>query len=200
MKRLVVLFLSVLAPCSAVWLNAQNTSSSSAIAEGAQVLPAIVTVTFNAVVLQTNEARVELNRLQGQFASRESHLKDLSDEIETQRKQLASAADKLSDEEKSSRAKVIESKDKQLQRDAEDLRNDSQAESQQVFQKVAQKVYTFLQDYAQKRGYTFVLERGSVEAPVVWYAVKSSDITDAVVQAYNAKSGIAAPAPPAKSK
>jgi outer membrane protein len=78
---------------------------------------------------------------------------------------------------------------KQLQRQTEDLRQDSQAESQQVFQRVAQKVFEFLQTYAQQRGYSAVIERGSDTSPVVWYVADSLDITDQLIKAYDAQSG-----------
>ncbi|HEX3436304.1 MAG TPA: OmpH family outer membrane protein [Pseudacidobacterium sp.] len=97
--------------------------------------------------------------------------------------------------ERESREQALESKEKQLQRDSEDYQNDSQSESQEVFRSVAAKVYAFLHDYAQQHGYTFV-ERGSKDNPIIWYAANSVDTTTAIVQAYNAKSGIAAPAKP----
>jgi hypothetical protein len=39
-----------------------------------------------------------------------------------------------------------------------------------------------------------VVERGSDASPVVWYSAGNLDITDALVKAYNAQSGVAAPA------
>jgi hypothetical protein len=39
-----------------------------------------------------------------------------------------------------------------------------------------------------------VIERGSDANPVVWYAVANLDITNQLIQAYNAQSGVAAPA------
>lgn len=194
MKRLTVVLSMCLFLCS---LNCRAAQSGSAAPERAQA-PEIVTITFNAVVLQTNEAQVEFNRLQGQFAARENHLRQLNNEIEAQKKEITAASDKLSDQERAKRIKAIEDKDKQLQRDTEDLRNDSQSESVRLYRSIAEKVYTFLQEFAQTHGYSYVLERGSAENPVVWYVQKSNDITDAVVQAYNVKSGIAAPLPAAK--
>lgn len=194
MKRLTVVLSMCLFLCLPYCRAAQSGSAAS---ESVQT-PAIVTITFNAVVLQTNEAQVEFNRLQSQFAAREDHLRELNNEIETQKKEITAASDKLSEQERAKRVKAIEDKDKQLQRDTEDLRNDSQSESVRVYRSIAEKVYVFLQEFAQKNGYSYVLERGSTENPVVWYALKSNDITDAVVQAYNAKSGIAAPVPTPK--
>ena len=161
--------------------------------------PNIVTVSFNAAVLQTAEAQRGLTALQTKFAPRQTQLKALSEEIESLRKQLQASADKLSDAESASRQQALSTKEKQLQRQAEDLRNDSDSDSQQIFQTVAQKVYAFLQTYAQQHSYAVVVERGSDAAPVVWYAAANLDITADLIKAYNAQSGNAAPASENKS-
>jgi outer membrane protein len=161
--------------------------------------PNIVTVSFNAAVLQTAEAQRELTGLQTKFAPRQTQLKALSEEIESLRRQLQASADKLSDAESASRQQALSVKEKQLQRQAEDLRNDSDSDSQQIFQTVAQKVYAFLQTYAQQHSYAVVVERGSDAAPVVWYAAANLDITTDLIKAYNAKSGSVVPAPESKS-
>ncbi|MEA3004748.1 MAG: outer membrane protein, partial [Acidobacteriaceae bacterium] len=90
--------------------------------------------------------------------------------------------------ERATRERSLETKQKELQRQAEDFKSDSQNESQQVFQKVAQKVYAFLQTYSQQHGYSAVIERGSDAAPVVWYAAGNLDITGDLIKAYNAQS------------
>lgn len=161
--------------------------------------PNIVTVSFNAAVLQTAEAQRGLTALQTKFAPRQTQLKALSEEIESLRKQLQASADKLSDAESANRQQALSAKEKQLQRQAEDLRNDSDSDSQQIFQTVAQKVYAFLQTYAQQHSYAVVVERGSDAAPVVWYAAANLDITADLIKAYNAQSGNAAPASENKS-
>ncbi len=101
----------------------------------------IVTLSFNSAVLETAEAQRELGALQAKLAPRQAQLQSLNNEVEALRKQLTDAGDKLSDAERATRERSLETKQKELQRQAEDLRNDSQNESQQVFQKVAQKVY-----------------------------------------------------------
>ena len=146
----------------------------------------IVTVSFNTAVLQTTEAQKELGALQAKFAPRQAQLQALNDEVEALRKQVAD--NKLGDTEMANRERSLDSKEKQLQRQAEDFKNDSQSESQQVFQRAAQKFYAFLQAYAQQHGYSAVIERGSDAAPVVWYAAGNMDITEQLVKAYNAQS------------
>ena len=168
-------------------------------AQAPSTTPNIVTVSFNAAVLQTAEAQSQLTALQTKFAPRQTQLKTLSEEIESMRKQFQASVGKLSDAESASRQQALGAKEKQLQRQAEDLRNDSDSDSQQIFQTVAQKVYAFLQTYAQQHSYAVVVERGSDTAPVVWYAAANLDITTDLIKAYNAQSGSAAPAPENKS-
>ena len=88
--------------------------------------------------------------------------------------------------------------EKQLQREAEDFKNDSQAESQQAFQQVAQKVFSLLQDFSQQHGYAAVLERGTETAPVVWYTASNVDITDQLIKSYDAKYPVGATSLPDK--
>ena len=104
----------------------------------------------------------------------------------------------VTEAEKNQRLQELGTKEKQLQREAEDFKNDSQTESQQMFQQVAQKVFSFLQEFSQQHGYAAVLERGTDTAPIVWYAASNVDITDQIIKSYDAKSGLGAPILPAK--
>jgi outer membrane protein len=150
----------------------------------------IATVNFTGAVLQTAVGRREFGALQTKYAPRQAQLQALSGEVESLRKQL-SDGNKLTDEERQSREKTLDTEEKQLQRQAEDFRNDSEAESQQVYQRIAQKMYAFLQTYVQQRGFTVVIDRGSDTAPVVWYAAKGVDITDDLIKAYDERAGAA---------
>jgi outer membrane protein len=155
----------------------------------------IVTVSFNAAVLQTAEEQKSLSTLQARYAPKQKQLQALSDEVDGLRKQLADTSNNLSDAERATRTQSLESKEKQLQREAEDFKSDSQSESEQVFQRVATKVYAFLQTFSQQHGYSAVIERGSDAQPVVWYAASNLDITKELIKAYNAQAEGASSAP-----
>jgi outer membrane protein len=155
----------------------------------------IVTVSFNAAVLQTAEAQKSLSALEARYAPKKKQLQALNDEVESLRKQLADTSSKLSDAERATRARSLESKEKELQREAEDFKGDSQSESEQIFQRVATKVYAFLQTFSQQHGYSAVIERGSDAYPVVWYAAGNLDITNELIKAYNAQADGASSAP-----
>lgn len=171
------------------------TASLSQAAGGRPAVQNIVMVSFNDAVLHTAEAQKALSVLQTQYAPRQSQLQTLNGEVEALRKKIDNAGEKATDAERATDAAALERKEKQLQRQAEDLRQDSQAESQQVFQRVAQKVFAFLQTYAQQKGYSAVIERGSDASPVVWYVADSLDITDQLIKAYDSQSGAIAPQP-----
>jgi outer membrane protein len=155
----------------------------------------LAVVSFNALVLQTNEAQRDLGALQAKFAPRQAQLEALSNEIEAERKQLSAAGDKLNDQERESRTQALSAKERQLERGADDFRSDSQSAAQEAFQRVAQKVYAFLQDYARQHGYMAIIDRGTDTAPIVWYAAENVDITAELLKAYNVKSGVPGPEP-----
>ena len=154
----------------------------------------IAVIAFQVAVAQTNEGQRNFADLQKKYEPKEAQLKALNDEIENLKKQLQAQGDKLSDAERASRAKTIEDKDKQLQRSAEDTRNDFQSEMQELYNTLASKVYDVLAGYAQQQGYTLVLDVAQQQNPVL-YANESSNITKQIIDAYNVKSGVPAPPP-----
>jgi outer membrane protein len=158
----------------------------------------VAVIAFQATVYQTNEGQRNFGDLQKKYAPREAQLKALNDEIDTLVKQLQAQGDKLSDAERASRSKIIDDKKKQLDRSAEDLKNDGTQEMADSFQALASKVYDVLASYAQQQGYTLVLDISqSQQAPLVLYASPATDISKAVLEAYNLKSGVPAPPPSA---
>jgi outer membrane protein len=157
----------------------------------------IAVIAFQAAVTQTNEFQRNFGDLQKKYEPKRDHLKSLNDEIGTLQKQLQAQGATLSDAERESRAKAISDKQKQLQREQEDDQNDFQQEMQNTFNGVAQKVGEVLVAYAQQHGYTLVLDGGEQQAQMVLYANPATDISKAILDAYNLKSGVPAPTQPA---
>jgi len=169
------------------------TGASSAASPG---VTKIAVINFQAAVAQTNEGQRNFGELQKKFDPKRTQLKNLQDEIDNLKKQLQASGDKLSDAERQTRLKTIDEKEKEYQRSGEDASNDFQQEMQQTYQQLAEKVYGTLQSYAEQNGYSVVLDAAATQqqAPTVLWASKTTDITAAVIQAYNAKSGVPAPA------
>lgn len=180
---------------------AQSTASAApASAPAAATAPAgptkVAIIMFQAAVGQTNEGKRDLEEVEKKYQPKQAQLKAQSDEIDTLKKQLQAQSSTLSDVDRAQKLKAIDDKEKSLQRSGEDAQNDFQQEVQQTFAQVAQKVYGTLQAYAQQNGYTLVLDASQQQSPVL-YTAQANDITEAVIAAYNQKSGIAAPPPSA---
>jgi outer membrane protein len=153
----------------------------------------IAVVSFQDVVSQTNEFQRNFADLQKKYDPKRQQLKALGDEIDTLTKQLDAQGASLNDAERATRARTIDEKKKQAQRLA-DAQKDFQDEMQQLFNSTATKVGDVLIDYAKQKGYTLVLDGGELQqGPFVLYTVPSTDISKAIVDAYNVKSGVPAP-------
>jgi outer membrane protein len=177
---------------------AQRPAAPRPAAESAAAGPTkVAVIEFQAAVGQTNEFQRDFADLQKKYDPKRQQIKALSDEVDNLTKQLQAQSANLSDDERQSRARTIDEKKKQLDRDTQDAQQDFQGEMQDLLNRIASKVGATMTDYAQKHGFTLVLDRTEQEqqSPTVLYAMPSTDITKAVIEAYNEKSGI--PAPPA---
>jgi outer membrane protein len=196
MKHSVALVLT-LASGLALQAAAQTSSSPATATTTAAAGPVkIAIIAFQPAVAQTNEGQRAFSDLQKKYLPKQTQLKALSDEIDKLTKDLQAQADKLSDTERAARAKTIDDKKKQLERNAEDAQNDFQNEMNELYGSLAQKVFDVLNDYAKQHGYTLVLDIAQQQNPVL-FATDSINITKPVIEAYNAKSGVPAPATPA---
>lgn len=174
--------------------------TAPAAASSAQA-PKVAVIAFQAAVTSTNEFQRDFADLQKKFEPQRTQLKSLSDEVDTLTKQLQAQSSTLADADRAAKARQIDEKKKQAQRIAEDAQNDYSQAMQDTFGKVAAKVDEVLLAYAKDQGFTMVIDatEQQQQPPVVLYASPSSDITKAIVDAYNTKSGVPAPPPEAPS-
>lgn len=197
MKHSVALVLTL---ASGLALNVAAQTPSAPAATAVTAAPAgpakIAIIAFQPAVAQTNEGQRAFSDLQKKYQPKQTQLKSLSDEIDKLTKDLQAQGDKLSDAERAARAKTIDDKKKQLERSAEDAQNDFQNEMNELYGSLAQKVYDVLNDYSKQHGYTLVLDIAQQQSPVL-FANDSTNITKQVIDAYNTKSGVPAPATPA---
>jgi outer membrane protein len=156
----------------------------------------IAVIAFQVAVAQTNEGQRNFADLQKKYQPQENVLKAQNDEIESLTKQLQAQGATLNEADRASKARVIDDKKKKLDRDAEELRNQGGQEAQDMYNTLASKVYDSLATYAQKQGYTLVLDVSQQQNPIL-FALPSTDVTKPVVEAYNVKSGVPAPPPSA---
>jgi outer membrane protein len=167
-----------------------------------QAVPAkIALIAFEQAVFATNEGQKTVQDVQKKYEPKKAQIDTLGKEVDALKKQLQAAPGTLSDQERATRLKNIDTKEKELNRDAEDANNAYQADLQEAYGKVARKVSATVQSYVAQNGYTLLLDVSNQQSSNVMWATQNPniDITMAVVEAYNASSGVAAPPPAAPS-
>jgi outer membrane protein len=167
---------------------------------GASVPAKIGIVGIQEAIINTNEGKKELDALQTRFGPRQSALKAQNDELEALKADLQAKGDKLNDEERANRIKVMTDKQKLLQRNGEDFQAEVQQAEQDVINRLGKKMLDVLEKFAKDNGYAVVLDVSNPQTPVLW-ASPATNITKELVEAYNAASPVAAqprPATPAR--
>jgi outer membrane protein len=190
MKRSLAL-ISALALCFALSAAAQTSPAPAAAKAAPGGQTKIAVIAFQVAVAQTNEGQRNFAELTKKYDPKRQQLKSMSDELDSLTKQLQTQGATLSDAERASRARTIDEKKKIFDRDADDAKNEFQGAMQDMISGLASKVYDVLAAYAEKQGYTVVLDEAQQGGPVL-IASPKTDITKAVIEAYNVKSGVPA--------
>lgn len=153
-------------------------------------------INIQAAIVSTNEGKRDFEELQKKFEPKQAELKNLNEQIDTAKKQLAAQQDKLNDDERNNRVHNIEQQQKNFQRSLEDAQNEFQQQQAEIANRIGNKMMQVVEKYAKDHNITLVLDVSNQTSPVLW-ASEATNITEEIVNAYNAQSGIAAPPPAA---
>ena len=166
-----------------------------------QAIPAkIAIIEYEQVAASTNEGQRSLQELQKKYEPKKTQLEALGAEIDSLQKQVQASGSTLSETDRASRLRAIDIKQKQYQRDGEDATNAFNADLQEALGKVAQKIGPIVVQYVQKNGYTMLFDiSGQQGGMTLMWSVPGTDISQAIIDAYNASSGVAALPPSAPS-
>ncbi len=173
---------------AAVSLFAQT--GASAPADGVKV----GVIDIQTAILATNEGQRDFNALSTKFEPKRTEVQNLSKQVDALQKQLDAPTG--TEEAKAGLAKQLDTAKKNLQRTYEDAQSDFDGQKNEILKKLGDKVYATLDKYAKDHGYAIILDVSGQQTPVLW-AAESTNVTKAVVDAYNAASGVPAPAAPA---
>ena len=153
------------------------------------------TINIEQAIFATNEGRRDFEALSKKLEPKQNELKGKNDEIESLKKQLNDQGSKLNDDARGNLVKQIESKQKVLDRDVQDAREEAQNQQNEIAQRILQKMAPVLVKYAGENGFGVIIDTSQPwpQGPVVWWG-EAVDVTKPIVEAYNAQSGVAAPA------
>ena len=153
------------------------------------------TINVEQAIFATNEGQRDFETLSKKLEPKQTELKGQNDEVEALKKQLNTQSDKLNDDSRATLVKQIEQKQKSLERQVQDARDDAQSQQNEIAQRILQKMGPMLVKYAADNGYGVLIDTSNPwpNGPVMWSG-PAVDITRPVVELYNAQSGVAAPA------
>ncbi|MGH9528700.1 MAG: OmpH family outer membrane protein [Terriglobales bacterium] len=177
-------------------LPAAPSSAGSTVAGGTG--SKLGTINIEQAIFASNEGQRDFQVLSKKLEPKQTELKGQNDEVESLKKQLSAQGDKLNDDARGTLVKQIEQKQKSLERAVQDARDDAQSQQNDIAQRILQKMAPLIGKYAADNGFGVIVDTSSQwpNGPVFWQN-GSVDITRAVVDAYNAQSGIAPPPRPA---
>jgi outer membrane protein len=188
-----------LIPATALALILSVPALAQSAAPAAPAAPAVTKVgivNIQAAIVNSNEGQRDFETLQKKFDPKRTELENLNKEVDELQKKFNAQGDKLSDEARGDLLKQIDARKKTLQRNYEDANTDIQAQQNEIANRIGQKLVEVLDKYAKENSFTLILDVSGQTSPVLW-AASSVDVTKAVVEAYNASSGVAAPVKPA---
>jgi outer membrane protein len=153
------------------------------------------TIDMQGAIAATNEGARDFEALNKKFEPRRTELQNLNTEVENLQKQLNTQGDKMNEDARANLVKSIESKKKSLQRSMEDAQSEYQQQGSEIAQRLVQKLAPVIEKYVKANGYGLLLDSSGQwpQGPIVMTSAQM-DITKAIVDAYNAQSGVAPPA------
>jgi outer membrane protein len=159
------------------------------------------TINVEQAIFATNEGQRDFEALSKKLEPKQNELKGVNDEVEGLKKQLNTQGEKLNDESRGTLVKQIEQKQKSLERQVQDARDDAQNQQNEIAQRILAKMGPMIVKFAGDNGYGVIIDTSNQwpNGPVLWYG-PAVDITKSVVDLYNAQSGVAAPTRPAAAR
>jgi outer membrane protein len=151
-------------------------------------------INMEAAIFGSNEGTRDLEAVQKKFEPKRNELKSQSDELDALKKQLTTQEGKLNEDALATLKKQIESKQKLFDRAVQDAQEDYGNQNQEIFSRLLPKIAPVLIKYSQDNGFGLIIDTSKQwpQGPVLM-AGEAFDITKAVVDLYNAQSGVAAP-------
>jgi len=165
-----------------------------------QAIPAkIAIIAFQSGMVNTNEGARAVDEIQKRYAPQKVKIDAGTTEVENLRKQLNALPATAPDDQRAKLTIDIDTREKQLNLDIESAQTAYNTDLSKVFGELQQKFGQAAVKYCSENGFTMLVTPESSQNapnPILWWNT-TTDITQAVINAYNASSGVAAPPPSA---
>ncbi len=151
----------------------------------------VAIINIQDAITRSQDGQKRIKELQDKYQPKRQELEGLANEINELRAQLNKGQNTMADDAKRDLARRIQQKERDQQRAVEDASGQFNQEQQEILNQVGGKIMAVIDKQAQENGYSIVLDISSQASPVL-YAVNEVNITNAVIEAYDAQTSAAA--------
>ncbi len=157
----------------------------------------IAIINMQDAVMRTQEGQKLARELQGKYGPTQQRLETQQQEIVSLRDQLSRGANTMSDEARRKLTREIQTKERSMQRDVEDARQEFNDTQQKASGAMFQKMVAVIDKHAKTNGFSIVFDISAPQSPVL-FALNEILITNDVIALYDQENPVAAaPAAPA---
>ncbi len=157
----------------------------------------IAIINMQDAVMRTQEGQKLARELQEKYGPTQQRLETQQQEIVNLRDQLSRGANTMSDEVRRKLTREIQTKERSMQRDVEDARQEFNDTQQKAAGAMFQKMVAVIDKHAKTNGFSIVFDISAPQSPVL-FALNEILITNDVIALYDQENPVAAaPAAPA---
>ena len=178
------------------WAQPRTASAAQAAADAST---RIAVINIQNAIASTAEGRQAAQELQTRFTPRQTQIQDIGKQLQALQTRIQNGQNTLSEAEKERLGRQYEELSREAQRKQQQLQQDAQDAREDVVDRIGQKMMHVIDSYAEKNGYSVVLDTSTQSTPVI-YASNAVDITGAIVKLYDQTYPVKAAAPAAKPK
>ncbi|UCF36776.1 MAG: OmpH family outer membrane protein [Acidobacteriota bacterium] len=165
--------------------------SGAAVAQ--EIATKIAFVNTTEILQGTAEGKAELAAMEQYVSSTRSELGGQNAELEDLKKTYNSQMRMLNPDTAAEMQRQISEKERTLRRAQEDLELEATQRQNQLLNKMSQKIRAVIAEYAEQNGYGAVF----LDSPSMPFYAETLNITGTIIQIYDQKNPVAAPAAPA---
>ena len=137
-----------------------------------------------AAILGTKDGQKAAADVNTKFAPRQAELEKKKNSIEAKEDQLRKGQATLSEDNKATLMRDIDTGKKALQRDSEDAQADLEQEENKVYNELGSKLYAVVDKYAKENGFALIIDVSPQSQPVFW-AADAVNVTNEIVKLYD---------------
>ena len=159
----------------------------------------IAVIDMQGAILQTKDGQKAAADLRTKYDPIQQALTKRGQDLQAKQATYQKSAATMSPEAKTAAEREMQQLETALQRDADDAKNDAQADQGKMLQPILQKLQAVLDKYAADKQISMIVDL-STKPNNLLFATADANITNDVIALYNQQAGAPAAAPPAATK